>query len=152
MAKRHLARQVALQVLYALEMQGPENFEYDINDYFASLTDKNIQEDDDIIIFARDLIKGSINKKDKILTLIEKYSRNWRLERMSLIDKLILSIAIYELVFKNDNDIPKKVAINEGIELAKEFSGEGAPAFINGILDSIKKDIENGNISLSEFK
>lgn len=148
MSKRHLGRQVALQALYAREMQGPENFEYDINDYFASLTDKNIKEDDDIIIFARDLIEGAINKKDKILILIERYSKNWRLDRISIIDRLILSISIYELFFRDD--IPQKVVINEGIELAKEFSGEGAPGFINGILDSIKKDIEKGSISISE--
>jgi len=147
MAKRHLGRQVALQALYAMEMQGSDNFEYDINDYLINLTDKKIEEDDETIVFARNIIDGTVSKKDNLIKVIEKYSKNWRVDRISIIDKLILSISIYELFFRDD--IPKKVVINEGIELAKEFSGEGAPGFINGILDSVKKDIEKGSISIS---
>lgn len=87
--------------------------------------------------FAVELIEGTITNLEKIDSLIKEYSRNWKPERLTVIDKSILRLAIFEMMFMTD--IPTVVTINECIELGKTFGGENSGQFINGILDAVKK-------------
>jgi len=90
----------------------------------------------DIRGFSADLIEKTIAEIDNIDALIDKYSKNWELKRLSAVDKSILRMSIYELLYTS---VPAAVAINEGIELAKIYGGDASGQFINGILDSINK-------------
>jgi len=97
--------------------------------------DKDISED--IRQFAVTLIDGSLQNMDEIDELIRTYSKNWKFERLSAVDKSILRLSIYALIHLPD--IPSAVTINEGIELGKIYVGESSGQFINGILDAIHK-------------
>ncbi len=97
--------------------------------------DKELSED--IKKFAVTMISGSIEKLGHIDDLIDKYSKNWKFERLSAVDKSILRISIYTLLYLPD--IPSAVTINEGVELGKAYGGEGSGQFINGVLDAIKR-------------
>jgi N utilization substance protein B len=79
----------------------------------------------------------SSEKNSEIDRLIDKYSKNWKLERLSIVDKSILRLSLFEMVYLSE--IPVAVTINEGIELAKIYGGEGSGQFINGILDAVNK-------------
>mgnify|MGYP001082687976 CR=1 FL=1 len=131
MGHRRRAREYALQALYMYET---------VQTGLDELTelqwvDKDIP--DDIREFAITLIRGSIESLDTVDALIVKHSRNWKFERLSAVDKSILRISIYALLFLPD--IPEIVTIDEGIELGKLYGGESSGQFINGILDAIKK-------------
>jgi len=131
MGQRHKAREHALQGLYMYEVSksAVENiieFEW---------LDGEISEEAEK--FAVELIQGVISKIEKIDSIITDYSKNWKFERISIIDKSILRLAIYEILFIKD--IPAIVTINECIDLGKTFGGENSGQFINGILDAVKK-------------
>ncbi len=85
-----------------------------------------------------ELVLGVLSHLQEIDQLIERFSENWRLSRMSLIDRNILRMAVFELL--HCNDIPPKVALNEAIELGKEYGSEDSGSFVNGILDRIQKE------------
>jgi N utilization substance protein B len=85
--------------------------------------------------FARELISGVIRNKEKIDENIKKFATAWPIEQISVVDRNILRLAIFEILL--DNSVPVKVAINEAIELAKTFGSEGSPKFVNGVLGSI---------------
>lgn len=86
------------------------------------------------------LVEGVHQFRDKIDRLIERYSDNWKISRMSGVDRNIMRVAIYELLYCND--IPPKVSINEAIDIGKKFGTEDSGAFINGIVDSIRISVE----------
>ncbi len=131
MGHRRKAREYALQALYMYETVGCPDEE------LCSLFWVNKKVPDDIKDFSVTLIKGSIEKIDQIDKLIVKYARNWEFERISTVDKAILRLSIYSLLYLKD--IPGAVAINEGVELGKSYGGETSGQFINGILDAIKR-------------
>jgi N utilization substance protein B len=131
MGHRRKAREYALQGLYMYETVGTTLEELTA----LGWVDREIP--GDIRAFTIMLITGSLDKLDVIDDLIRKYSRNWKFERLSAVDKSILRLSIYALLFLRD--IPTIVTINEGIELGKIYGGESTGQFINGILDSIKK-------------
>jgi N utilization substance protein B len=89
--------------------------------------------------FAKELLDGVHAHLEQINRLISKFSENWRIERMSLVDRNILRLAIYEIVCRRD--IPAKVSINEAVEIGKKFGSEESGAFINGILDRIRSQV-----------
>jgi len=89
--------------------------------------------------FAKELVNGVAEKQEEIDALIEKFSKHWKLSRMSAIDRNILRLATYELLYRPD--IPPKVSINEAVELAKAFGSEESAAFVNGILDAIYREV-----------
>lgn len=131
MGHRRKSREYALQGLYMFEtVHTPA-------DELARLewVDKDISED--IRQFAVALIDGSLRNMDEIDELIKTYSKNWKFERLSAVDKSILRLSIYALIHLPD--IPSAVTINEGIELGKIYGGESSGQFINGILDTIHK-------------
>ncbi len=88
------------------------------------------------ISFSRELINGALAKLSEIDEYINRHSQNWSMERMSVVDKNILRLAVYEIIYKLET--PAKVAINEAIEISKKYSTEKSKVFINGILDKIK--------------
>ncbi len=94
--------------------------------------------------FFLELINGVIKTMPEIDSVIERFSSNWKISRMSIVDRNIMRVAVYEMLFCGD--IPSKVSINEAIDIGKKFGAEESGAFINGILDSIRIALEEGNV------
>jgi len=132
MGHRRKARENALQGLYMYEVGKAE---VDTVIRFDWLDDEI---PDDVRNFAVMLIQGVVENLEKIDSLISTYSKNWKPERLTVIDKSILRLAIFEMMFMED--IPTIVTINESIELGKTYGGENSGQFINGILDAVKKN------------
>lgn len=129
-----------MQSLYEWDFWGKT----DNPDYLKELAKRNIEEfasgiTDTDFIFA--LIGGIIEKKSEIDENIVKYAPEWPLDQITVVDRNVLRIGIYELLFGDRKAVPPKVAINEAIELAKNFGGESSGKFINGVLGSIYRDI-----------
>jgi N utilization substance protein B len=89
--------------------------------------------------FANALVKGTIQQVAEIDQLLAAHAHNWRLERMAVIDRLVLRLAVYEL--QSQPETPARVVINEAIELARTFSGDEAVPFVNGVLDAVRKEL-----------
>lgn len=133
MMQRSAMRELAFQLIYGLEMQKEENLEQ--VDIFV---ESNEITDEKVIAYLKDMQKGLVENSQEINTLIENnLKENWSLARVSKINLSLIKIAIYEMLYK---EVPYKVAINEVVELAKKYSDESAPVFINGILASVVKD------------
>jgi N utilization substance protein B len=98
--------------------------------------------------FFMKLVTGVLEAKPQIDTLIERFSKNWRVRRMSCVDRNIMRVAVFEMLFCHD--IPPKVSINEAIDVGKKFGTEESGAFINGIIDSIRIAIEEGEIQIEK--
>ncbi len=139
MSTRSKGRRIALQVLYLLEWDPDKDIEGAINDYMTSLAMRPLKENDESLVFARDRVHGVVSNMDKIDQTISKFARNWRLDRMASVDRNILRLGTYELMYCSD--VPPQVAINEAVELAKRFGTEDSAAFVNGILDAAMKSI-----------
>ena len=132
MGTRRKSRELALQVLYQGEMTGQDNI-LDFEDFCA-----HFQVFKKSIPYASNLLAGIREKGGLIDQMIRKHAQNWRLERMSAIDRNILRIAVYEMSYQED--VPNSVAINEAVEIAKRFSTDDSGPFINGILDAMSRD------------
>ena len=132
MRKRRRAREWAIKILYQLEITRAEPIEV-LENFWQDF--KEIKEIKD---FASSLILGVYQEIGQLDETISKYASNWSLERMAVIDKNILRLGTYELLFRKD--IPPKVSINEAIDLAKKYGGEDSGSFINGVLDKIKQE------------
>jgi N utilization substance protein B len=132
MGIRRKSRELALQALYQGELAG-KNGLLDFEEFCA-----HFQVNKKSIPYAKKLMDGVHEKGDVLNQLISKYAENWRLERMSLIDRNILRLAVYEVHFQND--VPVSVAINEAVEIAKRYSTDDSGPFINGILDAMAKE------------
>ncbi len=132
MRKRTQARVFALQVLYQVDIT-QDNYTDCLNNFWLNLDEPIEQEVKD---FTGELVKGVIANLDAIDKKIAEYAANWQIQRMAVIDRNILRLSGYELIFRQD--IPPKVSINEAVELAKKYSGPQAGKFVNGILDKIK--------------
>jgi N utilization substance protein B len=130
---RRKSREFALQVLYQLDITKQDVIKTlaQFQDHFSG----NKERDD----FMEHLILGVLEHCQEIDRLIEKYSENWRLDRMNIIDRAILRIATFELLFCEE--IPPKATLNEAIELGKRFGSEDSGSFINGILDRIQNEV-----------
>jgi transcription antitermination factor NusB len=141
MRKRTKARECALQVLYAMDIR--KGSKREVSESYWQENKESLE----IKKFAMDLIDGTLVKMSKIDQLITKYADNWRIERMAVIDRNIIRMAIYELLYTAD--IPPKVAINEAVELAKKFGDDESGSFVNGVLDKINK-IERDSPKIKE--
>jgi N utilization substance protein B len=91
--------------------------------------------------FIWQLIKGTVEKLAQLDTIIEKAAPEWPIEQITIVDRNVLRLGLYELLFENKTEVPPKVAINEAIELAKTFGGESSGKFINGVLGTIFKEM-----------
>lgn len=131
MRLRSKAREVTLCLLYQVEISKID-FRQAIQNYLENYPQKQ-----EVIDFLSVLLQGVIENMDHINTLIKKHAKNWEIDRMAVVDRNILRMGCFELLFLED--IPPKVAINEAIELAKRFGDMDSPRFVNGILDKIYK-------------
>jgi N utilization substance protein B len=137
--KRRIVRERVLQVLYAYEMS-KENLDFLEKEIMTDIPDK-IDED-----FAHDLINRVLIHCTDFDKMIKQRVNNWEMNRIALIDKILLRMGICELLYFPD--IPPKVSINEVIEIAKVFSTAGSGKFINGILDAVLSELKNsGNLN-----
>ena len=89
--------------------------------------------------FANNLVRGAVSRREEIDALLTKHTQNWRVERMAVIDRLVLRLGVYEMLAGPET--PSKVIINEALELARSYSGEEAVPFVNGILDAVRKEL-----------
>lgn len=150
MANRHALRSVALQTLFELDFSqtGEEAIE-------ASL-ERNVKEfapDAGDFSFATDLVKHTLIKRPELDTIIEKAAPEWPIDKISMVDRNILRLGLYELLFSDRSEVPAKVAINEAIELAKKFGGDSSGKFVNGVLGAVYKEIgEPGKDEVSKKK
>lgn len=138
MANRHLSRSIVLQTLYEWDFSGRDDSKLD------AMLNRNTKEfgpgiEDDA--FVRELVSNIISSRAKIDKIIEKTAPEWPLEQINLIDRNVLRIGIYELLFGKREEVPPKVAINEAIELAKSFGGSTSGKFVNGVLGTIYREI-----------
>ncbi len=138
MANRHLARSVVLQTLFEWDTTHASDA-----DAFSILT-RNVAEfggDDADTSFMDGLLRGVLAKKADVDLVIEKAAPDWPLERIAPIDRNILRLGLYELLFTDRTQVPAKVAINEAIELAKTFGGDSSGRFVNGVLGAVYKEL-----------
>ena len=143
MTKRRKARQYALQFLYGIDLVALEPEERKKYDLFRGLDEfwKGADETDpDVKAFAEGLIRGTIDHLSDIDALVQKAVDKWKLLRMAAIDRNIIRVSSYEILFRED--IPDAVSMNEALEIAKRFSTAESAAFINGILDRISRDFK----------
>lgn len=138
MANRHLQRSVAMQALFEWDFQGKNDNQSD------EIVLRNVQEfapGMEDYVFVDALVKGTLKNRPSIDALIEKCAPEWPLDQVTIIDRNILRLGIYELMFGNYQEVPPKVAINESIELAKTFGGESSARFVNGVLGTIYREM-----------
>lgn len=138
MANRHLARSVVLQTLFEWDTTHASESEV------VHILARNVAEfggDDVDKSFMENLLQGVIAKKADIDLVIEKAAPEWPLERIAPVDRNILRLGLYELLFADRSQVPAKVAINEAIELAKTFGGDSSGRFVNGVLGAIYKEL-----------
>ena len=135
MGSRRKSRELALQALFDMDMS-QNNSEERIELFCRNFTPPN-----KVLPFFQGLILGVKKNKNEIDSLIEKFSSNWKISRISCVDRNVMRIAVYEMLYCED--IPSKVSINEAIEIGKKYGAEDSGSFINGILDSVRIMLEN---------
>jgi N utilization substance protein B len=134
---RHRAREAALQMLYQCEVgrAGPDE---SIATFWGS-RDADDRLPDRFREFANRLVRGTLERREEIDRLLSAHAQNWRVDRMAVIDRIVLRVAVHEML--SESDTPSKVIINEAIELARSFSGDEAVGFVNGVLDAVRKQL-----------
>ena len=135
--QKRQARIITLQVIYAHELQGS-----DLDDTCNSMMDAEKPPSEDVIKYGKQLSNLILMHAVEIDKLIVSRSKNWDFDRITIIDKLILRMALAEMLYVDE--VPPKVSIAEGVEIAKQFSTEDSSSFINGILDSVYNEIIKG--------
>ena len=136
MRKRTRSRELALQILYQVDLRKERRDEF-IADFWENQTASDDTLDDSIMEFSTTLVEGTLKNLIKIDEYITGYAENWQLSRMAVIDRNIMRMGAFELLYLED--MPPKVAINEAVELAKKYGDTESGKFVNGILDKINK-------------
>jgi len=158
MGMRRDARERAVQFLFQYDLNKAENLEESLNQFWDSQRSAALAEDKGparwgqetelppptteeaaIRVFAEPLIRGTLEKLTEIDGRIQHYAKNWDLNRMAVVDRNVLRLAVYEMLYRED--IPPVVSINEAVDIAKRFSTDESGRFVNGILDKIKGDL-----------
>lgn len=138
MASRHLSRSIAMQCLYEWDFKGDDSSLIgDIIKNTVTEFGPNIKDDE----FINRLVHGVLEKRTVIDPIIEKCAPEWPLEQITIVDRNILRLGIFELMFGNYQEVPPKVAINEAIELAKTYGGESSGRFVNGVLGTVYREM-----------
>jgi len=135
MAARHRSRRRALQVLFEWDMRR-DPVDRAISHYYETLYSEESEKQPKPDRFMEELVRGTVANADEIDKKIEAKSEHWRLQRMPVVDRNILRLAIYELT---QQAVPAPVIIDEALELARQFSGDESLSFINGILDAVHR-------------
>jgi len=139
-----------MQSLYEWDFKGSKNEE------LAGIVERNIKEfasgvDDPT--FVVQLVEGVVKNLDNINSIIEKAAPQWPLDQIAIIDRNVLRVGLYELLFGSRDEVPPKVAINEAIELAKSFGGDSSGKFVNGVLGTVYREIgEPGKDDVAKLK
>ena len=128
MGSRHQSRERALQILFQYDIHGKPGVW--LEEFW-----KQCKSADEVKVFAERLVAGVLEHKKELDTLIGKYATNWKISRMQVVDRNILRLGAYELLWLDE--VPAKVTVNEAIELAKDFGDDEAAKFVNGILDKV---------------
>lgn len=150
MANRHLSRSIVLQTLF--EWDQNDSKKADVDDILIRNIEEFARNKSDEP-FMRRLLDGVLQKQKELNLVIEKAAPEWPLDRISPIDRNILRLGLYELLFSDRSEVPAKVAINEAIELAKQFGGENSGRFVNGVLGAVYKEIgEPGKEEITKRK
>jgi transcription antitermination protein NusB len=158
MGKRREARERAVQFLFQHDMNPPEDLEGALDQFWNSQRAAAIAEDKGMAtwgqpielppptedeaalrVFAEPLIRGTLEHRAEADEIIKKHAQNWDLHRMAAVDRNILRLAIYEMLYRED--IPPVVSINEAVDIAKKFSTQDSGRFVNGILDKVKGEL-----------
>ncbi len=138
MANRHLSRSIVLQSLFEWDLNNLDKksvkdvLSRNVDEFAPNKTDKP---------FMDKLLDGILQKSSELDLVIEKAAPEWSLDRISPVDRNVLRLGLYELLFSERSEVPAKVAINEAIELAKQFGGENSSKFINGVLGAVYKEM-----------
>ncbi|HYL06425.1 MAG TPA: transcription antitermination factor NusB [Thermoanaerobaculia bacterium] len=139
--RRRTAREMAVQMLYQSDLGGsplPHIFSsFDVSEYLSGDLGRHKRRVEDAFEYAKTLVRGTVDHREEIDGMIRGQADNWRLERMPAVDRNILRLAIYEMLYERDT--PKLVVVDEAIELAKKFGSEQSGRFVNGLLDGLLK-------------
>lgn len=141
MSSRHIARSIVMQTLYQWDFRGrptsaiPAIIEQNMEEFGSNIAEE--------AVFIKESVDNIIDNINKIDQIISQYATNWPIDQITLIDRNILRIGVYELEL--NDDIPDKVAINEAIELAKTYGGGSSGKFVNGVLGALYKEKNNSN-------
>ena len=130
--KRRKAREYALQILFELDIRKEKPSARALKNFWAEHNP-----DDEVRTFAEEVVQGTFKHLQAINSAIEQSAENWSVDRMASVDRNVLRLAVYEILYRMD--IPSSVTINEAIEVAKKFGTEESGSFVNGILDSVAK-------------
>lgn len=139
MANRHIARSIVLQTLFELDFR-----DYSELPSLEEIITRNVAEFANDVVdtaFVHALLLGILSKKTEIDLVVEKAAPDWPLDKISIMDRNILRLGLYELLFADAKEVPAKVAINEAIELSKSYGGEKSSKFVNGVLGSVYKEL-----------
>lgn len=135
MGNRRYSRELVIQFLYLTEMN-----EGEVENQLKAFWENNSCEEEGVQSFTEDILKDIFDHKEEIDARLEKYSDNWTLSRMAVIDRNLLRMAASELMYSKT--VPPKVAIDEAVEIAKKYGTADSPNFINGVLDRILKELK----------
>ena len=158
MGKRREARERAVQFLFQHDLNPPENLELELSQFWNSQRAAAIEdekgaakwnevtelppptvEEAETRLFAEPLIRGVIDHRDAIDEHIKKHTKNWDVHRIAAVDRNVMRLAIFEMLYRDD--IPPVVSINEAVDIAKKFSTQDSGKFVNGILDKVRSEI-----------
>jgi N utilization substance protein B len=158
MGMRRQARERAIQFLFQHDLNPPEDLQGDLSHFWQSQQQAALAEEKGpatwgektesappsvdeaaMQLFADELIRGALEKRTEVDELIQRHAKNWDMRRMAAVDRNILRLAVYEMLFRND--IPPVVSINEAVDIAKKFSTQDSGKFVNGILDKIRGEV-----------
>jgi len=142
MGTRRRARELAMQALFYIDIND------DLSDELLERFCRNFSPSPKTMSFLVKLVNGVLEAKPEIDVLIERFSKNWKIHRMSFVDRNVMRIAVYELLYCTD--IPPKVSINEAVDVGKKYGSEESGAFINGIIDSIRLAMDKGDVHSKE--
>lgn len=146
MATRRDAREWALQLVFSLDL----NTRSELDSVFADFFESYPTDDAEARGFAEGLVRGVVRERKEIDAAIEGFAEHWRMARMGVVDRNVLRIAVYELMFCPE--VPPPVVINEAIDIAKYFSNSESGRFVNGILDRARKEMEKSRDEKSTAK
>ena len=150
MANRHLSRSIVLQSLFEWDFRGHKDKEA------KNIISRNIKEfapGVNDVSFISELMDNVLSKRPDLDKIIEKAAPDWPIDKISVVDRNVLRMGLFELLFSNREEVPAKVAINEAIELAKTFGGENSGKFVNGVLGSVYKELgEPGKDAITKKK
>ncbi len=146
MTTRRTARRSALQLLYQADVWSGFELDLDTADEALRSWRDDVAPPKSTYEYVRDVVLGAAARVGPIDAVIARYARGWTLERMAVVDKNILRLALFEMLYRTD--IPVPVAINEAVELAKRYATSDTASFVNGILAAVQRDLAEGRLEM----